>query len=101
MNQKLSVQSFALTGKCANSLLKRLARKTPFRRGSVIEKAFLFLQKPRTMNQLKQLAEKEGLTRAPGLLRKFRRGILDGESFWLLDETADGKIQLRKVTLGE
>jgi len=85
----------------AKSSSRKLARRTPFRRGSVAEKAFLFLQRPRTVNQLRALAEKEGLSRAPGLLRKFRRGILDGDYLWLLDETLEGKIQLRKVTLGD
>jgi hypothetical protein len=96
-NRLSTVKNSAKTGKSAKSSRKKPKRKTPFSRGSIREKAFLFLQKPRTLAQLNSFVKKKGLLRVRGLLRLFRSGVLDGEFLWILVEVPDRKIKLTKT----
>ena len=80
-NKQSNVGSSAQTDESAE-------RRNPFRRGSVRGQAFVFLQIPRTMAELRDFAEEQGVN-AQSLLRYFRKQ--EYETMWLREE--GGKIQ--------
>jgi hypothetical protein len=79
MKKRRNARNSAQTGKSAKSLYKSLDKKTPFRRGSIREKAFFFLKKKRSYKEFVRFVERRGGD-AVHLLRYLRMiGVIEEE----------------------